>query len=497
MEEKRFPEGFLWGGATAANQYEGGFGQGGKGWSVSDCARAHFDVDVTNFEKHNEITSADVKEAMEHPEDMVNYPKRRGSEFYSHYKEDIALLAEMGFKVFRMSIAWSRIFPNGDDQQPNEEGLRFYDNVFDECRKYGIEPLVTMSHYEPPIHLVLEYDCWYNRKTIDFFCRFVETICSRYKDKVKYWLTFNEVDSMIRHPFTTGGLIRDRFADKNWEEVIFQSMHHQFVASALATKLCHEIIPGSQVGCMLTKLTYYPYSCRPEDVLEAQQRMRAIYCYSDTQVFGEYPAYLLARFRNHGLNIVMEETDLEYMKQYPVDFISFSYYMSSCVAKNTDGLATTAGNTITAVKNPYLPTSEWGWQIDPTGLRISLVELYDRYRKPLFIVENGLGAKEELVEDGHGSYTVEDDYHIEYYKEHFKAMYDAIHEDGVELLGYTSWACIDLVSESTKQMSKRYGFVYVDADDFGNGTYKRYKKKSFYWYKHIIETNGGALFEEE
>lgn len=497
MEEKRFPEGFLWGGATAANQYEGGFGQGGKGWSVSDCARAHFDVDVTNFEKHNEITSADVKEAMEHPEDMVNYPKRRGSEFYSHYKEDIALMAEMGFKVFRMSIAWSRIFPNGDDQQPNEEGLQFYDNVFDECRKYGIEPLVTMSHYEPPLNLVLKYDCWYNRKTIDFFCRFVETICSRYKDKVKYWLTFNEVDSMIRHPFTTGGLIRDRFADKNWEEVIFQSMHHQFVASALATKLCHEIIPGSQVGCMLTKLTYYPYSCRPEDVLEAQQRMRAIYCYSDTQVFGEYPAYLLARFRNHGLNIVMEETDLEYMKQYPVDFISFSYYMSSCVAKNTDGLATTAGNTITAVKNPYLPTSEWGWQIDPTGLRISLVELYDRYRKPLFIVENGLGAKEELVEDGHGSYTVEDDYHIEYYKEHFKAMYDAIHEDGVELLGYTSWACIDLVSESTKQMSKRYGFVYVDADDFGNGTYKRYKKKSFYWYKHIIETNGGALFEEE
>ena len=495
--EKRFPEGFLWGGATAANQYEGGFGQGGKGWSVSDCARAHFNVDVTNYSKHNEITSDDVREAMENPDDIVNYPKRHGSEFYSHYKEDIALMAEMGFKVFRMSIAWSRIFPNGDDEQPNEEGLKFYDAVFDECKKYGIEPLVTMSHYEPPINLVLKYDCWYNRKTIDFFLKFVEVICKRYKDKVKYWLTFNEVDSMIRHPFTTGGLIRDRFEGKNWEEIIFQSMHHQFVASALATKICHDIIPGSMVGCMLTKLTYYPYSCRPEDVLEAQQRMRAIYCYSDTQVFGEYPAYLLARFKNQGLNIVMEKNDLEDMKNYPVDFISFSYYMSSCVAKNTEGLATTAGNTITAIKNPHLATSAWGWQVDPIGLRVSLVDLYDRYRKPLFIVENGLGAKEELVDDGNGSFTVNDDYHIDYYKDHFKAMYDAIHEDGVELLGYTSWACIDLVSESTKQMSKRYGFVYVDADDYGNGTYNRYRKKSFYWYKNIIGTNGAALFEDE
>ena len=496
MENRRFPDGFLWGGATAANQYEGGWKQGGKGISVSDCVRARFDVDVTNFEKHNEITSRDIEEAMAHPEDLVNYPKRHGSEFYSHYKEDIALMAEMGFKVFRMSIAWTRIFPNGDDDQPNEEGLKFYDAVFDECKKYGIEPLVTMSHYEPPINLVLKYDCWYNRKTIDFFRRFVETICTRYKNKVKYWLTFNEVDSMIRHPFTTGGLVRDRFEGKNWEEVIFQSMHHQFVASAMATRICHEIIPGSQVGCMLTKLTYYPYSCRPEDVLETQQRMRAIYCYSDTQGFGEYPAYLLARFKNHGLNIVMEENDLEVMKRYPVDFISFSYYMSSCVARNTDGLDVTAGNTVTAIKNPYLKASDWGWQVDPIGLRISLVDLYDRYRKPLFIVENGLGARETLVEDGKGSFTVNDDYHIDYYKDHFKAMYDAIHEDGVELLGYTTWACIDLVSESTKQMSKRYGFVYVDADDYGKGTYNRYKKKSFYWYRHIIETNGAALFED-
>ncbi|NLC96206.1 MAG: family 1 glycosylhydrolase [Erysipelotrichaceae bacterium] len=487
---KKFPDGFLWGGATAANQYEGGYNQGGKGWSVSDCVKQKFDVDVTNYEAHNFTTSKEIEEALANPDDVRNYPKRRGSDFYNRYKEDIALFAEMGFKVFRLSIAWSRIFPNGDDEKPNEEGLQFYDNVFDELQKYNIEPLVTMSHYEPPLNLVLKYDCWYSRKTIDFFVKYVEVICERYKDKVKYWLTFNEVDSMIRHPYTTGGLVKDRFEGKNFEEVIFQAMHHQFVASAIATKICHEIIPGSQVGCMLTKMTYYPYTCKPEDVLESQQRMRATYCYSDTQVFGEYPAYLLARFKNDGINIVKHPEDDNVMKENPVDFVSFSYYMSSCVAADETGLSTTAGNTITAIKNPYLESSDWGWQIDPIGLRISLVDLYDRYRKPLFIVENGLGAKDELV-DG----EVNDQYHIDYYKEHFKAMYDAITIDGVDLLGYTSWACIDLVSESTKQMSKRYGFIYVDANDWGEGTFDRYRKKSFYWYKDVIKSNGETIFE--
>ena len=473
---------FLWGGATAANQFEGAWNVDGKGPSVSDmCTNGSYEV---------------PKRITKTIEEGTFYPSHEASDFYHHYKEDIKLMAEMGFKTYRLSIAWTRIFPTGMEEEPLEEGLSFYDKVFDELNKYGIEPLVTISHYEMPYALVEKFNGWEDRKCIDFFLKYCEVLFERYQNKVRYWLTFNEVDSMIRHPFTTGGLVRDRFEGKNWEEVIFQSMHHQFVASAMATRICHEIIPGSQVGCMLTKLTYYPYSCRPEDVLETQQRMRAIYCYSDTQVFGEYPAYLLARFKNHGLNIVMEENDLEVMKRYPVDFISFSYYMSSCVARNTDGLDVTAGNTVTAIKNPYLKASDWGWQVDPIGLRISLVDLYDRYRKPLFIVENGLGARETLVEDGKGSFTVNDDYHIDYYKDHFKAMYDAIHEDGVELLGYTTWACIDLVSESTKQMSKRYGFVYVDADDYGKGTYNRYKKKSFYWYRHIIETNGAALFED-
>ena len=489
---RKFPDGFLWGGATAANQVEGGWKEGGKGISVSDCARSHLDIDVQDYAKQNEITSKDIEEALATDDESL-YPKRHGSDFYHHYKEDIAMFAKMGFKVFRLSIAWSRIFPNGDDETPNEEGLKFYDNVFDECLKYGIEPLVTMSHYEPPLNLVLKYNGWYNRKLVGFFEKFVKTICTRYKDKVKYWLTFNEVDSMIRHPYTTGGLVRDRFPeDVNWNQIIFQSMHHQFVASALATKICHEIIPGSMVGCMLTKLTYYPYSCKPEDVLQAQQDMRSTYCYSDTQVFGEYPAYLLAKFKNEGVKIVKEPGDDEIMKKYPVDFVSFSYYSSSCVAKDDQGLKKTAANTMTAIKNPYIPTSDWGWQIDPIGLRISMVDLYDRYRKPLFIVENGLGAKDEVLPDG----TIDDQYRINYFDAHFREMLNAIEIDGVECLGYTSWGCIDLVSESTKQMSKRYGFIYVDVDDYGNGTYKRIPKKSFYWYKKVIETNGACLFED-
>jgi Beta-glucosidase/6-phospho-beta-glucosidase/beta-galactosidase len=487
---RQFPEGFLWGGATAANQYEGGWKEGGKGISVSDCARHHLDIDVTDYKAHNSITTKDIEEALKSTDDSL-YPKRHGAEGYSHYKEDIALFAEMGFKVYRLSIAWSRIFPNGDDKEPNEAGLKYYDDVFDECLKYGIQPLVTMSHYEPPINLVLNYDGWYSREVVDMFVRYVETICERYKDKVKYWLTFNEVDSMIRHPYTTGGLVEDRFPNKNFQEVVFQAMHHQFVASALATKICHEKIPGSKVGCMLTKLTYYPYTCKPEDVLQAQQDMRSTYCYSDTQVFGEYPAYLLSKFKNEGIHIQMEADDLKIMKQYPVDFVSFSYYSSSCVAKDDQGLKKTAANTMTAIKNPYIPSSDWGWQIDPIGLRVSLVDLYDRYRKPLFIVENGLGAKDELVNG-----TVEDDYRIEYFDAHFREMLNAIEIDGVDLMGYTSWGCIDIVSESTKQMSKRYGFIYVDANDNGEGTYQRYKKKSFDWYKNVIKTNGACLFEE-
>ncbi len=490
MGKRSFPEGFLWGGATAANQLEGGWKEGGKGISVEDCMRQHFDQDLRDYTLQNHVTLENVKQALE-TEDEVNYPKRRGVDFYHHYKEDIRLLAGMGFRCFRMSVAWTRIFPNGDEEAPNEEGLKFYDSVFDECRRYGIEPLVTMSHYEMPVHLALKYGGWYSRKTIDFFLRFVRTICFRYRDKVKYWLTFNEIDSMIRHPFTSAGLLEECFPGKNFEEVVFQAMHHQFVASAAATQICHELIPDSKVGCMLTKLTYYPYSCRPEDVRKAQEIMRSTYCYSDAQVFGEYPRFLLSYFRKKGIVIKKEPEDDRIMKENPVDFVSFSYYNSYCAAENGEGLIRSGGNTAAGYRNPYLPESEWGWQIDPMGLRISLVDLYDRYRKPLFIVENGLGAKDVLSENG----TVEDEYRIAYFDAHFREILNAIEEDGVEVMGYTSWGCIDLVSESTKQMSKRYGLIYVDCDDYGKGTYCRYKKKSYYWYKKVIESNGACLFQ--
>ncbi len=488
MTARTFPQDFLWGGATAANQLEGGYREDGKGISVEDCMRQHFDQDLRDYNLQNHVTLEDVKRALE-TEDMVNYPKRRGVDFYHHYKEDIALLGGMGFKCFRMSIAWTRIFPMGDEEEPNEAGLEFYDRVFDECRKYGIEPLVTMSHYEMPVHLALKYGGWHSRKTVDFFLRFVRTICERYKDKVKYWLTFNEIDSMIRHPFTSAGLLEDCFPGQNFEEVVFQAMHHQFVASAAAVKICHEQIPDSKVGCMLTKLTYYPYSCRPEDVKKAQDIMRSTYCYSDAQVFGEYPRFLLNYFRKNGIHIQKEPGDDELMRKYPVDFVSFSYYNSYCAAENGEGLTRSAGNTAVGFKNPYLEESQWGWQIDPMGLRISLVDLYDRYRKPLFIVENGLGAK-DLLENG----AVNDDYRIAYMQAHLKAVLDAIDLDGVDVMGYTCWGCIDLISESTRQISKRYGLIYVDCDDYGRGSYDRYKKRSYDWYRQVIESNGASLF---
>jgi len=487
---RSFPKGFLWGGASAANQFEGGWNEGGKGMSVADCLTFKPTVDVTDYEKSNEFTSADIDAALT-AVDLSLYAKRRGIDFYHHYKEDIKLFAEMGFSVFRTSIAWSRIYPTADGPAC-EEGLKFYDDVFDECAKYGIEPLVTMSHYEPPLYLVTEYDGWASREAVDLFSKFVKTILERYKNKVKYWLTFNEIDSIIRHPFTSGALIEDRFPNRNFEEVIYQAMHHQFVASALATKMAHQIIPGCQVGCMLTKLTFYPYTCKPEDVLLAQQTQRHTLAFADAQVFGVYPAYLLALYKNHNINIKTLVGDEEIMKDYPVDFVSFSYYSSGCSAANPSDLEQTNMNTTFGIKNPYIKSSDWGWQIDPLGLRISLVELYDRYRKPLFIVENGLGANDTVEADG----TINDDYRIDYFKQHMKCMLDAMEIDGVDLMGFTSWGPIDIVSASTNQMSKRYGFIYVDLDDLGNGTFKRLKKKSFTWYKEVIATNGSSLFND-
>lgn len=486
---KQFPKGFLWGGATAANQYEGGWNLGGRGPATSDTYIA-VDPDKRKDMSHfgKPVSRADVEFALADQEGL--YPKRWGSDFYHRYKEDIALFAEMGFKTFRLSIAWSRIFPKGDELEPNEEGLAFYDAVFNELNKYGIEPLVTLSHYEFPLHLALEYGGWKNRKVIEFFVRYAETVFKRYQGKVKYWLTFNEINILGMVGYLSGGLL---FEDgKNDLEAMYQAVHHQFIASSLATKAAHEIDPENKVGCMLARMENYAATCNPDDVLAALKKDRENLFYTDVQVRGAYPSYMKRFFKENNIRVVFEPGDEAILKQYPVDFMSFSYYMTSITRALPDKDKATAGNLILGEANPYLEASDWGWQIDPVGLRITLNKLYDRYQVPLFIVENGLGALDKVEADG----SIEDSYRIAYLEKHIQQMYEAI-EDGVELMGYTPWGCIDLVSASTSEMSKRYGFIYVDANDQGKGSFDRSRKASFYWYKDVIASNGANVLTEK
>ena len=464
-----FPANFLWGGAVAANQCEGAYDEDGKGWSTQDLAPKGVVGAITD-----------------HPtEDNL---KLKGIDFYHRYRDDIAMLAEMGFSVFRFSIAWSRIFPNGDEETPNEAGLAFYDQLIDECRRHGMEPLVTLSHYETPYHLAKTYDGWCSRKMIDFFKRYVNTVMKRYKGKVHYWLTFNEINSILHNPYLSGGILTPK--EQLSKSDLYQAIHHELVASALVTKMAHEIDPDNKVGCMVIGIPSYPLTPNPDDVIANMEQDRHNLYFIDVQARGAYPKYLNRYFKENGIQIQMEEGDEEILKN-SVDFISFSYYMSTCGCADPDAHPQAAGNIIPGVANPYLRSSQWGWQIDPKGLRFLLNQFYDRYQKPLFIVENGLGARDELIEKD-GVLTVEDDYRIEYMREHLLQVEEAI-EDGVEVLGYTSWGCIDLVSASTAQMSKRYGFIYVDRNDDGSGTMARYRKKSFYWYRDVIASNGASL----
>lgn len=470
-----FPKEFLWGGATAANQYEGGYNEGGRGLA---------NVDIIPHGKNRFKVMLGLDHSLDFQE-VEYYPAKEAVDFYHNYKEDIKLLAEMGFKTFRMSLAWTRIFPKGDEAEPNEEGLKFYEDVFNECHKYGIEPLVTITHFDCPVHLIKEYGGWKNRKLVEFYERLCTVIFTRYKGLVKYWLTFNEINMILHLPFMGAGLLIDNPETEMKDK--YQAIHHELVASAIATKIAHEIDSNNMVGCMLAAGQTYAYTCNPEDVWKAQQKNREGYFFVDVQARGYYPKYALKQMERDNTIPVMEEGDLELLKSNTVDFISFSYYSSRLTSADPEvNKSTTEGNVFASLKNPYLKASEWGWQIDPLGLRITLNELYDRYQKPLFIVENGLGAKDIVEEDG----SINDDYRIEYLREHIKAMDAAINEDGVDLIGYTTWGCIDLVSASTGEMSKRYGFIYVDKDDQGKGTLKRLKKKSFYWYKKVIESQG-------
>ena len=466
----KFPENFLWGGATAANQFEGAYNEDGKGLSIQDVMPRG-------------IKGAPTEEPTEDNMKLV------GIDFYHRYKEDIKLFAEMGFKTFRLSIAWSRIFPNGDDKEPNEKGLEFYDKVFDELAKYGIEPLVTLSHYETPLALAKNYDGWVDRRVIGFFENYVRTVFTRYKDKVKYWLTFNEINSALHFPLMSAGIWTPK--EKLSKQDLYQAMHHELVASALAVKIGHEINPNFKIGCMILGVPNYPLTPMPSDVLKAMEQDRSNLFFADIHARGEYPKYMNRYFKENNIEIKFEEGDKEILKN-TVDFISFSYYMSSCATADPEKNKAGKGNLISGVPNPYLKASDWGWQIDPEGLRYILNFFYDRYQKPLFIVENGLGAIDELITDENGNKTVNDDYRINYLNDHLVQVAEAI-EDGVDLMGYTTWGCIDLVSASTAELRKRYGFIYVDRNDDGTGTLERYKKKSFDWYKEVIATNGGSL----
>lgn len=473
----RLPEGFLWGGATAANQCEGGYDKGGRGLANVDLIPAGPD--------RRQVMNGTRK--MLECEEGYFYPGHEAIDMYSHFKEDIALFAEMGFRCYRLSIAWTRSYPNGFDEEPNEEGLKFYEELFDECHKYGIEPLVTIVHFDAPVACTKKFGSWKSREMIDLYVKYCRTLFTRYKGKVKYWLTFNEINMILHLPFMAAGILFEE--GENQEESKYRAAHHELVASAIATGIGHEIDPENKIGCMLAAGQYYAYTCDPRDQMEALQKNRDNFFFIDVQSRGKYPSYALKLFEREGFDIGITEEDEKVLAAHPVDFISFSYYSSRLTSAEPEKYGQTSGNAFATLRNPYLKASQWGWQIDPLGLRITMNALYERYQKPLFIVENGLGAVDTPDENG----FIDDQYRIDYLRAHIQAMEEAVNLDGVELMGYTPWGCIDLVSASTGEMKKRYGFIYVDKDNDGKGTLKRSKKASFEWYKKVIASNGEDL----
>lgn len=471
------PKDFLWGGAIAANQCEGAYLEDGKGLSPVDI--------LPGGPKLRNEALEDVKKAMN--TDYGYYPSHISIDFFHKFKEDIKLFKEMGFKCLRTSICWARIFQNGDDLEPNEEGLKFYDALIDELIKNNIKPVITINHFDTPLELTKKYGGWKDKRLVDFYTRYCEVLFKRYKGKVKYWMTFNEINIILHIPSFGGGLVFEE--GENKKQVMYQSAHHQLVASALATKIGHEIDPENMIGCMLAAGTVYPNTCNPNDILAAQAANRENYFFIDVQSKGEYPSYSKRMLEELGVTLEISEDEKKILKEHTVDYIGFSYYSSRLRSADPEVMKNIKdGNAFTSLTNPYLKESEWGWTIDPTGLRITMNELYDRYNKPLFIVENGLGAIDKIEADG----SINDDYRIDYLRQHIEQMKEGV-KDGVNLLGYTPWGCIDLVSAGTGQMSKRYGFIYVDKDDDGNGTLKRSKKKSFNWYKNVISSNGDEL----
>lgn len=477
-----FPENFLWGGAVAACQAEGAYDKDGRGLSTSDVHMYSKNLNRSNVVKEGGGTRDEI---LSYIKDEKNYyPKRYGIDFYHTYKEDLALLAEMGFRAFRTSISWSRIFPKGDETEPNEKGLVFYDKLIDEIIKKGMEPVITISHYDMPLNLVLEYGGFANRKLVDFFVRYAAVILDRYKDKVKYWIVFNQINLLQFCSWGSIGLLDD-YAD-DLEQVKFQAVHHQFVANALVYEYGKKIKPEMQIGTMVADCTYYPNTCNPEDVVLTMKRNRMQYFYTDVQLRGEYPVYALRFFEENGWDIKMEDGDEALIKRNKQDFLAISYYSSKVIDAGCCGM-----NPRDAIQNPYLKPTPWEWRMDPLGLYNCLSQYWDRYQVPVMIAENGFGAIDTVEEDG----AIHDDYRIDYYRQHLLQVKECI-KDGVDVFGYLAWGPIDIVSSSTAEMSKRYGFIYVDQDDEGNGSGLRRKKDSFYWYQKVIDSNGKCLKSE-
>ncbi|WP_147630201.1 6-phospho-beta-glucosidase [Staphylococcus xylosus] len=471
MTIKTFPENFLWGGAIAANQTEGAWNIGGRGLS---------NIDLIPHGPNRQDIKLGYKTSQ--LSDKEYYPSHTGIDFYHHYKEDIAMLAEIGLKVFRTSISWSRIYPNGDEATPNQAGIDYYTDLFKTCKEHNISLLVTLAHFDIPMGIVDQYDGWKNRETIDLYIKFAETCFENFGAYVDYWIPFNEINVVLHSPFSGGGLYFDK--NENREALLYQAAHYMLVASAKAVESCHRISPNAQIGCMIAGGSFYPYSCNPEDVWQSMIDERTNTFFVDVQAKGKYPYYMESLFKSKGIQIDITDHDKEVLKQ-TVDFVAFSYYASRTSIADISRVEKNEGNVIVSAKNPYLKMSDWGWVVDPLGLRITMNQIYERFEKPLFVVENGLGAKDVIEADG----SIQDDYRIDYMQQHIQAMHDGI-QDGVPLLGYISWGIIDLVSASTGEMSKRYGMIFVDKDDAGNGTLKRKKKKSFDWYKKVIQQNG-------
>lgn len=475
-----FKKDFLWGGATAANQVEGAYLEDGKGVSVADVVTvgSHTTPRIISLEQ----------------DAQYYYPSRKAVDHYHHYKEDIALFAEMGFKAYRMSVSWARIFPNGDDEIPNEKGLAFYESVFKELKKYGIEPVVTISHGDIPLAIGQKYGGWPNKEVIGLYVRYAEVLFLRYRQYVRYWIPFNEINDIFLPMSSLGqGAMLDQNSKYFTEQADdpaarMNALNNMMIASAIAVKRGREMESGFHFGTMICHITRYPRTCHPNDVLLALENdLYFNNTCGDVMLKGEYPFYALKRFEQQGIKLDLSEEEKRILKEGVCDYYTFSYYQS--ISESTLTFEEqTSGNIMGGIKNPYLKETEWNWPIDPVGLRYTLLKVYDRYRVPLMITENGIGCVDRLESDGH----IHDPYRIDYIRDHIEEMKKAV-DAGVDLIGYMAWGCIDLISVSTGEMKKRYGFIYVDCDDEGNGTYKRLRKDSFYWYKKVIASNGENL----